>query len=395
MENQEKTKKFQVAKKSKWKKILFAVLSLTLLIGCSPVDENSVTDAEQHYDSSESSIVSELSEKEDLSSQAAEEPSIEEPSVKESSVEETSEKTAEKKKESSLQPQTSVATPPLSASELSVKNYDGTSPYAVVNDNTPYFTDNELTTVAFENYSELDYLGRCGVAYANICKEIMPTEKRESIGMVKPTGWHTVRYDDLIKDKYLYNRCHLIGYQLAGENANEKNLITGTRYLNVEGMLPFENIVSDYAEQTGNHILYRVTPVFDGNNLVADGVLMEALSVEDNGAGVKFCVFCYNIQPNITIDYATGESSRNDTIQESSKSETKPIENSTDEDIQESIQNEQTLTDKYILNTNTKKFHKPDCKSARKILDKNKKEYEGARQTLIDEGYEPCKNCNP
>jgi len=184
--------------------------------------------------------------------------------------------------------------------------YDGKA-YVVVNNNEPFFTDSDMTTTAFENYSDLDSLGRCGVAYANICKEIMPTEKRGKIGMIKPSGWHTVKYD-VIKDRYLYNRCHLIGYQLAGENANPKNLITGTRYLNVEGMLPFENLVADYVNNTGNHVLYRVTPMFSGSNLVANGVLIEAKSVEDNGGGILFNVYCYNVQPGVGINYENGDS---------------------------------------------------------------------------------------
>ncbi|RGW85875.1 DNA/RNA non-specific endonuclease [Agathobacter rectalis] len=184
--------------------------------------------------------------------------------------------------------------------------YDGKA-YVAVNNNEPFFTDSDMTTTAFENYSDLDSLGRCGVAYANICKEIMPTEKRGKIGMIKPSGWHTVKYD-VIKDRYLYNRCHLIGYQLAGENANPKNLITGTRYLNVEGMLPFENLVADYVNNTENHVLYRVTPMFSGSNLVANGVLIEAKSVEDNGGGILFNVYCYNVQPGVGINYENGDS---------------------------------------------------------------------------------------
>lgn len=190
-----------------------------------------------------------------------------------------------------------------------IPEYSG-NPYVELNGNVPYFTDEELSTTAFELYSELDSLGRCGAAYANVCKEIMPTEERGSIGMVKPTGWHTVKYD-CITDRYLYNRCHLIGYQLAGENANEKNLITGTRYLNVDGMLPFENEVADYVNDTDNHVLYRVTPVFSGDNLLASGVIIEAKSVEDNGAGVQFNVYCYNVQPGISIDYIDGQSWEN------------------------------------------------------------------------------------
>ena len=182
------------------------------------------------------------------------------------------------------------------------------SPFVKVNGNVPYFGEEEYTTESFEIYSELDSLGRCGVAYANIGKDLMPVEERGEIGMVKPAGWHTVKYPEVIEDLFLYNRCHLIGYQLSGENANVQNLITGTRYLNVEGMLPFENKVASYVRETGNHVLYRVTPIFEKDNLLAEGVLMEAYSVEDEGKGVAFCVFVYNVQPGIEIDYATGES---------------------------------------------------------------------------------------
>ncbi len=190
---------------------------------------------------------------------------------------------------------------------LLASEYDGV-PFIEVNGNTPYFDLEDAAMDSFEIYSELDSLGRCGVAFANISKELMPTEERGEIGMIKPSGWHTVKYPEVIEDLFLYNRCHLIGYQLSGENANEKNLITGTRYLNVEGMLPFENEVAAYVRQTGNHVLYRVTPVFEGDNLVAEGVVMEAYSVEDEGKGVEFCVFVYNVQPGIEIDYGTGES---------------------------------------------------------------------------------------
>lgn len=206
------------------------------------------------------------------------------------------------------------------SSETSVSNVMQTSfsleqipefsnvPYVVLNNNMPNFEEKDYTLEPFEQYSELDELGRCGVAFANICKEIMPNEPRGEIGSVKPSGWHTARYDDLVEGKYLYNRCHLIGYQLAGENANEKNLITGTRYLNVKGMLPFENEVAEYVEKNNHHVLYRVTPIFEGNNLVASGVEMEAYSVENKGEGVCFHVYVYNNQPGIVIDYATGES---------------------------------------------------------------------------------------
>ena len=186
------------------------------------------------------------------------------------------------------------------------------SPYVEINNNIPYFTEEDYTTTPFENYSEWDILGRSGTAYANICKEIMPkeNEKRGEIGNIKDlSGWVQKRYDNLIKDKYLYNRCHLIGWQLAGENDNKKNLITGTRYLNTEGMLPFENKVADYINNNeNNHVLYRVTPIYEEDNLLASGVQMEAWSVEDNGKGIHFNVYCYNVQPGIVIDYTTGES---------------------------------------------------------------------------------------
>ena len=250
--------------------------------------------------------------------------------------------------------------------------YAGNS-FVILDGNKPSFSkkDRERTD-AFETYSNLDKLGRCGVAYANICKELMPTEERGAIGMVKPTGWHTVKYDN-VEGKYLYNRCHLIGYQLAGENANEKNLITGTRYLNVTGMLKFEDRVADYVKATDHHVLYRVTPVFEGDNLVATGLEMEAYSVEDCGKGVSFHVFVYNIQPGITIDHATGESWTDD-----SKTE----ENTEAEDG-------------YVLNTNTHKFHKENCESVRDIAGSNKEVYTGNREDLINMGYEPCKRCKP
>ena len=202
---------------------------------------------------------------------------------------------------------------PVSIVSFDMKNipqYSDT-PYITIDNNIPSFEEKEHTTKAFEKYSNLDSLGRCGVAYANICKEIMPKEgeQRQAINMIKPSGWKTTKYQDLIEGNYLYNRCHLIAYQLAGENANKKNLITGTRYFNVSGMLPFENKVSDYINKnTNNHVLYRVTPIFEDENLVVSGVQMEAYSVEDNGKGVSFNVYVYNVQPGISIDYKTGES---------------------------------------------------------------------------------------
>lgn len=187
-----------------------------------------------------------------------------------------------------------------------IPEYSG-EPYVVINNNRPEFDEKDYTTKAFEEYSNLDYLGRCGVAYANIGVETMPTEERESISQVKPTGWVNAKYD-IVDGKYLYNRCHLIGFQLTAENANEKNLITGTRYMNVEGMLLFENQVADYIKEIENHVLYRVTPIFEGDNLVASGVQIEAESVEDEGEGICFNVYVYNVQPGVTIDYSTGKS---------------------------------------------------------------------------------------
>ena len=256
--------------------------------------------------------------------------------------------------------------------------YDG-KPYVVINDNDPDFTDADMTTTSFERYGELDGLGRCTTAFANIGKDLMPAEKRGPIGEVKPTGWQTAKYDN-VDGKYLYNRCHLIGYQLTGENANAKNLITGTRYLNVDGMLPFENMVADYIKETGNHVLYRVTPVFSGDNLVASGVHMEAESVEDNGDGILFNVYCFNAQPGIAIDYATGNSHLDNSVTESSS---------------QAAVSDSANVQTYVLNTNTKKFHKESCNSAKSMDASNKKIYTGSRQEIIDMGYKACGVCKP
>lgn len=252
--------------------------------------------------------------------------------------------------------------------------------YTVINDNEPYFDSQDYTTKSFEKYSKLDSLGRCQVAYACIGKDLMPTEERGYIGNVKPSGWQIAKYD-CVDGKYLYNRCHLIGYQLTGENANEFNLITGTRYMNVEGMLPFENLTADYIKETGNHVLYRVTPVFTDNNLVADGVIIEAKSVEDKGEGVCFNVFCYNIQPGIEIDYSDGSSKDTGPENTEKNSETSSKTNNS--------------SGSYILNTNTKKIHLPTCKYAKSISSHNKDAYQGDIDLLIKQGYEGCRACNP
>ena len=252
----------------------------------------------------------------------------------------------------------------------SIPAYSGSS-YIELNSNVPNFSASDLTTTSFEKYSDLDSLGRCGVAFANIGKDLMPTEKRGKIGQVKPSGWHTIRYDN-VDGKYLYNRCHLIGYQLTAENANEKNLITGTRYFNVTGMLPFENMVADYIKETNNHVLYRVTPVFDGNNLVAKGVQMEAMSVEDKGKSISFNVFVYNIQPGITIDYATGNSS----LSSSNDSSTNETSNS-------------TSSEKQVIrgNSRSKIYHCPGQRDYENMADSKYLVIFNSEQEAIDAGY--------
>lgn len=258
-----------------------------------------------------------------------------------------------------------------------VPEYDG-QPYAVINNNVPYFKESDFSEESFEQYSELDELGRCGTAFANVGIDLMPTEGRGNIGQVKPSGWQSVKYD-FVDGKYLYNRCHLIGFQLTAENANKKNLITGTRFMNVDGMLPFENMVADYIKETDNHVMYRVTPVFEGENLVASGVLMEAESVEDHGEGVKFNVYVYNVQPGITIDYATGKAVLSDTDASAGTGKTSG----------------NTEKKTYVLNENTKKFHTPECSGVKDIKEGNKKTFTGSREELIKEGYSPCGRCKP
>lgn len=263
-------------------------------------------------------------------------------------------------------------------------------PYTAVHDNVPYFSVDSLMTVPFESYGEPDESGRCTGAYACLSRELMPTEKRGSIGSVKPSGWQTVRYD-CVDGGYLYNRCHLIAYQLTAENANEKNLITGTRYMNVEGMLPFEDLTADYIRENENvHVLYRATPLFDGDNLLADGVLLEAMSVEDAGEAICFCIFCYNVQPGISIDYATGESREiADLTFSSVGSELLPDESSEKESVAEDER------DEYILNTKSKKFHRTTCGGAKSTAQANRRDYVGSREALIADGYTPCENCKP
>ena len=327
--------------------------------------------------------------------------------------------------------------------------------YVAVNDNQPYFSEYDLTGQSDEFYSELDGLGRCGTACARVGVDLMPTEKRESISQVKPSGWQNAKYDN-VDGKYLYNRCHLIGFQLSGENANEKNLITGTRYLNVDGMLQFENMNADYVKETESHVMYRVTPVFEGDNLVASGVLLEAQSVEDQGEDLQFCVYVYNVQPGITIDYATGASSSGEqspetasrsraeeqnpetaspsrtgeqspesesqlrteeqnmesespsrtgeqspesesqlqTEEQNMESESRPQAEEPQPELEAAQESAPQGTD-YILNTSTKKFHDPTCGSVKQMKESNKQVYTGSRDEVIAQGYDPCKKCNP
>lgn len=272
-------------------------------------------------------------------------------------------------------------------------------PYVVINNNIPEFTASEKATKkSFERYSSLDYLGRCGVAFALIGKDIMPTGNRGEIGQVKPTGWHTVKYD-CVDGKYLYNRCHLIGWQLSGENANTRNLITGTRYMNVEGMLPFENMVDDYIEETNNHVLYRVTPVFKGNELVCRGVQIEAYSVEDNGDGICFNVYCFNVQPGVKINYTTGSSAlvgeKNTTSKPATTKKITTTQKPATTKKPTTASSSVSPVFSYVINTHSQKIHYPYCSSADDISAQNRLETSDSRQTLIDKGYSPCGRCKP
>lgn len=329
--------------------LLSLLLSLGMLVGCSS------SDTEETTSKSDTQVEETLSAVEET---AEEEKDIEAPVV------ETEDAT--------------LATTNQSFSLDMVPSFSGAA-YVAVNGNVPFFTQAELSAQAYEKYASLDYLGRCGVAVACIDQSMMPTEERGSIGQVKPSGWHTVKYDN-VDGKYLYNRCHLIGHQLTGEDANKQNLITGTRYLNIEGMLPFENMVADYVKETGNHVMYRVTPIFEDNNLVASGVLMEGYSVEDNGAGISYCVYAYNAQPGLTIDYASGDSQAEG--------------GATQETVQATTATTgQSEAQTYILNTNNKKFHYPSCRHVAQM--KNPVETTTTRNALINQGYDPCGTCKP
>lgn len=257
-----------------------------------------------------------------------------------------------------------------------IPRYSGKA-YVFVGGGEPDFTDADLVTESYETYGALDKLGRCTVCISSIGVDLMPTEPRESISSVTPSGWINKEYDkDLVDGRYLYNRCHLIGFQLTGENANRENLITGTRYLNIEGMLPFENMIASYVKETENHVLFRVTPVFDGNNLVASGVLMEARSVEDDGEGICFAVFAYNVQPGIVIDYKTGDSALSG------------------ETLPEGPTYEQGET-LYVLNVSSKRVHRPECSGVSTMAQHNKQETYETLASLLSRGFKACGTCNP
>lgn len=308
---------------------------------------------------------------------------------------EETEKESATEKNTALNNSQSVNSGIKDVSPNNIPAYNGKA-YVVINDNNPEFTASEKKMKkSFEKYSPLDSYGRCSIAFSLIGKDIMPTGKRGEIGQIKPSGWQTVKYD-FVDGKYLYNRCHLIGWQLTGENANERNLITGTRYMNVEGMLPFENMVDDYIEETNNHVLYKVTPIFKGNELVARGVQIEAYSVEDEGDGICFNVYCFNVQPGVQIDYLTGLSApegKEITSQATTKKPTTTTQKITTTQTTTTTKLNSNTT--YILNINSNKFHKPNCASAKKISTENRRETSESRDVLISRGYKPCGNCNP
>lgn len=291
------------------------------------------------------------------------------------------------------------ASPDYESCFADVPAYDG-SPSVVMNDNIPYYDkdfEDVFSAGALEFYSDLDDLSRPQVAFACLGLETMPAEgeERGEIGMVKPAGWHTVKYPEVIKDLYLYNRCHLIGWQLGAENANELNLMTGTRYLNVDGMLPYEDLVADYIRDTGNHVLYRVTPHYVGEELIARGLLMEAKSVEDDGC--VFCVYCYNVQPGVEIDYMTGDSWLTGEYPENTTTNNVPEEssNTPSEDEKEPEVVESVNECSFVLNNNSMKIHKPSCSSVKDISEENIEYTDKTYEELVAEGYSPCGRCHP
>ncbi|OUO33966.1 DNA/RNA non-specific endonuclease [Olsenella sp. An293] len=364
-------------------KVLLAIFLIAAALGCIPSRSKDETPAEPTPIEQEASR--EADEEQPVTLSAAEDADSE----SESEPVPAPEPAPEPEPAAAVEPEPEPAQDPVPAAaperspfDLSqVPEYSG-SPVVAVNGNAPELTAADADGLT-EYYSPLDSLGRCGVVMALVGPETMPTEERGSIGMVKPSGWHTVRYDDLVDGKYLYNRCHLIAYQLTGENANTRNLVTGTRYMNMEGMLSYENDVADYVERTGSHVIFRAEPVFEGDELVCRGVHLEALSYEDGGAGLSYNVFCYNVQPGVGIDYATGDSWRT-APEPAPEPEPEPAEDPAASD---------EVT--YILNVNTNKFHLPGCSSVKQMSEKNKREFTGTREEAIARGFDPCKRCNP
>lgn len=269
---------------------------------------------------------------------------------------------------------------------LNIPEWAG-EPYAVINNNVPFFDTDNLSSETYEVYYALDELGRCTLADAIVGPETMPTEKRGNISEVKPTGWHSDKYD-FVNGESLYNRCHLIAYYLGAENANKYNLVTGTRYMNEDGMNDFENMVGDYMRETGNHVRYRVTPKWTGDNLICDGVLMEAYSIEDGGDNICFCIYAYNLQPGIIIDYLTGDNYLE--VDENGK-----FSEPSDPEPQEGQMLGVDVIGDYVLNTKSFKFHLPECDGAVSMNEKNRKDYHGSRNALILDGYSPCGFCQP
>ena len=371
--------------KLKVKTLVAVLLSIVLFVGgCMvmpqletdvPIDETTVTTTEEEEEPA--TTVAQTTE--ELTSEVA---TTEKPTTEPTTETATSSIVANKENLSSNK-----------VSVADIPNFSGKA-YIAVNGNKPYFTESEITSQAFETYTSLDSNGRCGVAMACCGAEIMPGpgEERGSISSIKPSGWVQAQYD-CVSGKYLYNRCHLIGWQLSAENANRRNLITGTKYLNIEGMLPFENMVADYINETGNHVMYRITPIFKGNNLVASGVQMEAYSVEDGGDGICFNVYCYNVQPGVVINYATGSSYLEGGSSETSTKKETTTKETTTKAPTTTNSGSHNVSASYILNTNTKKVHYPGCRSVKQMADKNKQEYNGSLDDILSRGYTTCGNC--
>ena len=396
-----------------------AIMALTMMMLCMGCSTEDVTDiANNALEQYETAIPPHGGDNDERDSKAKTENQEEQEDKKNSSTTKAKTKNQEDKKNSTTEKNKTNKEDTDSENSLSnvlngIPKYTGKA-YTALNNNIPEFKKSDMKTKSYEKYGELDSLGRCTVAMANIGKDLMPTEERGAIGRVKPSGWHTVKYD-CVDGKYLYNRCHLIGFQLTGENANERNLITGTRYMNVDGMLPFEDMVADYIKETSNHVLYRVTPKYAGKNLVASGVQMEAKSVEDNGDGICFNVFVFNVQPGVTIYYSTGESklagegegtvvkptvkaysdnNSNKTSKNNTSTKNNTTKNNTTNKNNTSTNQSSQKTKTYILNTNTKKYHNAGCRTISRMSDKNKKTYTGTTDSLEKQGYSACKICN-